>query len=183
MVLGCFFASWFVLGSIWAARVSSDAEKLDMLCQLLLKTGCIMYAIPAIGCFLLPRMISSASMAPRNPTVTATADLFIFKAPPTRANSFNTLPTYRFKLKKNGTDAVGVLAAGTEQERAISEEDAFCFGNKLVVFAWKNMLTMMSCESCHAAISSTRSSSQNPSERRTGSALDEDGGGHGSTVA
>ncbi|XP_019077610.1 E3 ubiquitin-protein ligase At4g11680-like [Vitis vinifera] len=147
-------------------------------------------------------------MAPRNLTVTATADLFIFKAPPTRANSFNTLPTYRFKLKKNGTDAVGVLAAGTEQERAISEEDAVCciclekyvdndelrelpcghFFHKECVDEWLKINAR--CPLCQSEIARTHGastfaagSSQNPSERRTGSALDEDGGGHGSTVA
>ncbi|KAJ9692453.1 hypothetical protein PVL29_011490 [Vitis rotundifolia] len=191
VVLGCFFAFLIVLGHAWVARVSSDADKLDTLYQVLLKTGCIAYAIPAIGCFLLPRMISSALMAPRNLTVTTTPDLFIFKAPPTRANSFNTLPTYRFKLKKNGTDAVGVLAAGTEQERAIPEEDALPCGHffhKECVDEWLKINAR--CPLCQSEIGRTHGastfaagSSQNPSERRTGSALDEGGGGHGSTVA
>lgn len=47
--------------------------------------------------------------------------------------SINALPTYKFKLKRNGTNddqeinsagEGGLLAAGTEKERAISEEDA-----------------------------------------------------------
>jgi hypothetical protein len=48
--------------------------------------------------------------------------------------SINALPTYKFKLKKNGNvedqeinsgvNEGGVLAAGTEKERAISGEDA-----------------------------------------------------------
>lgn len=51
--------------------------------------------------------------------------------------SINALPTYKFKLKKNrnsdnrdssnsGVSEGGVVAAGTEKERAISGEDAVC---------------------------------------------------------
>ena len=48
--------------------------------------------------------------------------------------SINSLPTYKFKLKKNsnvnsqeldsGVSEGGILAAGTEKEREISAEDA-----------------------------------------------------------
>ena len=51
--------------------------------------------------------------------------------------SINSLPTYKFKVKKNkngnnrdggssGATEGGVVAAGTEKERAISGEDAVC---------------------------------------------------------
>ncbi|RVW77594.1 E3 ubiquitin-protein ligase [Vitis vinifera] len=146
MVLGCFFAFWFVLGNIWAARVSSDAENWT--------------------CY---------------------------------ANFYSRLHVLY---------AVGVLAAGTEQERAISEEDAVCciclekyidndelrelpcghFFHKECVDEWLKINAR--CPLCQSEIGRTHGastfvagSSQNPSERRTGSTLDEDGGGHGSTVA
>lgn len=50
--------------------------------------------------------------------------------------SINALPVYKFKLKKNrdnngeinsGVSEGGVVAAGTEKERAISGEDAVSF--------------------------------------------------------
>lgn len=44
------------------------------------------------------------------------------------SESINALPTYKFKLKKSrnsdGVGESGVVAAGTEKERAISGEDA-----------------------------------------------------------
>jgi hypothetical protein len=62
------------------------------------------------------------------------------------SESINALPTYKFKLKKNGNveneeinagvSEGGILAAGTEKERSISGEDAvsFIFGSCGILF-------------------------------------------------
>ncbi|KAF3450799.1 hypothetical protein FNV43_RR06888 [Rhamnella rubrinervis] len=132
MALDCFFAVWFVVGNVWifgGHTSPSDAPKLYRLCIVFLTFSCIGYAMPfilcATICCCLPCIISVLGIREDlSQTRGATAE------------SINALPTYKFKLKKSGNvddqeidNAVGeggILAAGTEKERAISGEDAVC---------------------------------------------------------
>lgn len=130
MGLDCFFAVWFVVGNVWifgGHSSPSDAPKLYRLCIVFLTFSCIGYAMPfilcAAICCCLPCIISILGVREDlSQTRGATSE------------SINALPTYKFKLKKNGDDdddqdvssGGGVLAAGTENERAISAEDAVC---------------------------------------------------------
>ncbi|XP_062155785.1 E3 ubiquitin-protein ligase At1g63170 isoform X2 [Alnus glutinosa] len=132
MALDCFFAVWFVVGNVWifgGHSSPSDAPKLYRLCIVFLSFSCIGYAMPfilcATICCCLPCIISIlGSREDLSQTRGATPE------------SINALPTYKFKLKKNGNvedqeinsgvNEGGVLAAGTEKERAISGEDAVC---------------------------------------------------------
>lgn len=131
MALDCFFAVWFVVGNVWifgGHSSPSDAPKLYRLCIVFLTFSCIGYAMPfilcATICCCLPCIISVLGFR---------EDLSQTRGATTE--SINALPTYKFKLKRNGTnddqeinsaDEGGLLAAGTEKERAISEEDAVC---------------------------------------------------------
>ncbi|PRQ50814.1 putative transcription factor C2H2 family [Rosa chinensis] len=131
MALDCFFAVWFVVGNVWifgGHSSSSDAPKLYRLCIVFLTFSCIGYAMPfilcATICCCLPCIISVLGFREDHAqTRGATTE------------SINALPTYKFKLKRNGMNddqesntsgEGGLLAAGTEKERAISEEDAVC---------------------------------------------------------
>ncbi|XP_059640393.1 E3 ubiquitin-protein ligase At1g63170 isoform X2 [Cornus florida] len=130
MALDCFFAVWFVVGNVWifgGHSSPSDAPKLYRLCIVFLTFSCIGYAMPfilcATICCCLPCIISILGFREDlSQTRGATPE------------SINALPTYKFKLKKNGDDQEvnsgagdgGVLAAGTEKERAISGDDAVC---------------------------------------------------------
>ncbi|TYG49296.1 hypothetical protein ES288_D10G082600v1 [Gossypium darwinii] len=130
MALDCFFAVWFVVGSVWifgGHASPSDAPKLYRLCIVFLTFSCIGYAMPfilcATICCCLPCIIS---------IVGTREDLSQTRGATTE--SINALPTYKFKSKKtaNNDDQEdsagegGVLAAGTEKERLISGEDAAC---------------------------------------------------------
>ncbi|KAI4329286.1 hypothetical protein L6164_021568 [Bauhinia variegata] len=132
MALDCFFAVWFVVGNVWifgGHSSPSDAPKLYRLCIVFLTFSCIGYAMPfilcATICCCLPCIISVLGIREDfSQTRGATVE------------SINALPTYKFKMKKNESiddrdvsTAVyegGILAAGTEQERTISGEDAVC---------------------------------------------------------
>lgn len=132
MVLDCFFAVWFVVGNVWifgGHSSPSDAPKLYRLCIVFLTFSCIGYAMPfilcATICCCLPCIISVLGIREDlSQTRGATVDLI------------NSLPVYKFKLKKNtnvndqeldsGVGEGGILAAGTEKEREISGEDAVC---------------------------------------------------------
>lgn len=89
------------------------------LCLVFLASGCIIYAMPVMRyatliCLLLPCLIWPTLDPPEEE---ARGD--------NPGYSFTSLPTYQFKVKENGTgESNGVLAAGTEKERAISGEDA-----------------------------------------------------------
>ncbi|XP_019052944.1 PREDICTED: E3 ubiquitin-protein ligase At1g63170-like isoform X2 [Nelumbo nucifera] len=134
MALDCFFAVWFVIGNVWifgGHSSSSDAPNLYRLCIVFLTFSCIGYAMPfilcATICCCLPCIISILGFR-EDLTQTRGAT----------SESINSLPTYKFKLKKtqnrDGRETVnsegvgegGVLAAGTEKERVISGEDAVC---------------------------------------------------------
>ncbi|KAI7750805.1 hypothetical protein M8C21_019711 [Ambrosia artemisiifolia] len=134
MALDCFFAVWFVVGNVWifgGHSSSADAPNLYRLCIVFLTFSCIGYAMPFILCGMicccLPCIISILGVhEDMNPMRGATED------------SINALPTHKFKILKNGnhdakdnTDAEvdegGILAPGTEKERAISGEDAVSF--------------------------------------------------------
>ncbi|GFP81497.1 E3 ubiquitin-protein ligase at4g11680 [Phtheirospermum japonicum] len=107
MALDCFFAVW--------------------LCIVFLAFSCIGYAMPFILCTTicccLPCIIS----------VLGFREDFAQNRGATQ-DSINSLPTYKFKAKKNkssndkemGAAEGGIVAAGTEKERAISGEDAVC---------------------------------------------------------
>ncbi|XP_050384726.1 E3 ubiquitin-protein ligase At1g63170 [Argentina anserina] len=130
MALDCFFAVWFVVGNIWifgGHSSPSDAPRLYRLCIVFLTFSCIGYAMPfilcATICCCLPCIISVLGFREGlSQTRGATAE------------SISALPTYKFKLKRNemnndqegNTSGEGLLAVGTEKERAISEEDAVC---------------------------------------------------------
>ncbi|CAN8327025.1 unnamed protein product [Cochlearia groenlandica] len=131
MGLDCFFAVWFVVGNVWifgGHSSAAEAPNLYRLCLVFLTFSCIGYAMPFILCTTicccLPCIISILGYRedltqPRGAT----------------SESINALPTHKFKLKKsrssgddNGstTSEGGVVAAGTDSERAISGEDAVC---------------------------------------------------------
>ncbi|KAF8088179.1 hypothetical protein N665_0550s0029 [Sinapis alba] len=133
MGLDCFFAVWFVVGNVWifgGHSSAAEAPNLYRLCLVFLTFSCIGYAMPFILCTTicccLPCIISILGYRedltqPRGAT----------------PESINALPTHKFKLKKsrsssggddNGssTGEGGVVAAGTDNERAISGEDAVC---------------------------------------------------------
>ncbi|KAK7271889.1 hypothetical protein RJT34_28145 [Clitoria ternatea] len=132
MALDCFFAVWFVVGNVWifgGHTSPSDAPQLYRLCIVFLTFSCIGYAMPfilcATICCCLPCIISVLGIREefsqnRGATI----------------ESINALPIYKFKVKNNensddqdvnaAIDEGGILAAGTEKERAISGEDAVC---------------------------------------------------------
>lgn len=129
MALDCFFAVWFVVGNVWifgGHSSSADAPNLYRLCIVFLAFSCIGYAMPFILCTTicccLPCIIS----------VLGFREDFSQNRGATQ-ESINSLPTYKFKVKKNkgGSDKDnssegGIVAAGTEKERTISGEDAVC---------------------------------------------------------
>ncbi|CAN6540219.1 unnamed protein product [Malus baccata var. baccata] len=133
MALDCFFAVWFVVGNVWifgGHSSAADAPNLYRLCIVFLTFSCIGYAMPfilcATICCCLPCIISVLGFR---------EDLA--QARGATPESINSLPTYKFKIKKNkhgdnrdggssGATEGGVVAAGTEKERAISGEDAVC---------------------------------------------------------
>ncbi|KAL0798170.1 hypothetical protein Bca101_053344 [Brassica carinata] len=127
MALDCFFAIWFVVGNVWifgGHSSASEAPNLYRLCLVFLTFSCIGYAMPFILCTTicccLPCIISILGYRedltqPRGAT----------------PESINALPTHKFKLKKSRSSGSsssqgGVVAAGTDKERAISGEDAVC---------------------------------------------------------
>ncbi|KAF5461469.1 hypothetical protein F2P56_017566 [Juglans regia] len=132
IALDCFFAVWFVVGNVWLFGGHSSADEapnLYRLCVVFLIFSCIGYAMPfilcATICCCLPCIISILG--------------FREEATQTRGatpESIDALPTYKFKLKKSrsgndresnsGGSEGGVVAIGTEKERAISGEDAAC---------------------------------------------------------
>ncbi|KAL7122167.1 hypothetical protein ACP275_01G028700 [Erythranthe tilingii] len=131
MALDCFFAVWFVVGNVWifgGHSSSTEAPNLYRLCIVFLTFSCIGYAMPfilcATICCCLPCIISVLGFR---------EDLSQDRG--ATQDSINSLPTYKFKLKKNkkghdkeSTSEVegGIVAAGTEKERTISGDDAVC---------------------------------------------------------
>ncbi|KAI3714729.1 hypothetical protein L6452_21688 [Arctium lappa] len=132
MALDCFFAVWFVVGNVWifgGHSSSADAPNLYRLCIVFLTFSCIGYAMPFILCGMicccLPCIISILGVREDMNQMRGASE-----------DSINALPTHKFKLKKSGNndtkdndsgvDEGGILAAGTEKERAISGEDAVC---------------------------------------------------------
>ncbi|EYU21913.1 hypothetical protein ABFS82_01G026900 [Erythranthe guttata] len=131
MALDCFFAVWFVVGNVWifgGHSSSTEAPNLYRLCIVFLTFSCIGYAMPfilcATICCCLPCIISVLGFR---------EDLSQDRG--ATQDSINSLPTYKFKVKKNkkghdkeSTSEVegGIVAAGTEKERTISGDDAVC---------------------------------------------------------
>ncbi|KAL3650866.1 hypothetical protein CASFOL_007269 [Castilleja foliolosa] len=130
--LDCFFAVWFVVGNVWAFgghSSANEAPNLYRLCIVFLTISCIGYAMPfilcATICCCLPCIISMMGFR---------EDLSQNRG--ATQDSINSLPTYKFKVKKNKSGKgkensltageIGIVAAGTEKERAISGEDAVC---------------------------------------------------------
>lgn len=127
MALDCFFAVWFVVGNVWVfgGRSSAhDAPNLYRLCIAFLTFSCIGYAMPFILCALicccLPCIISVMGFREDlNQNRGATSE------------AINALGTYKFKSKKphhgeGNEGGGGVVAAGTDKERAVSAEDSVC---------------------------------------------------------
>lgn len=132
MGLDCFFAVWFVVGNVWIFgdhSAASDAPHLYRLCLVFLTFTCLGYAMPfilcATICCCLPCIISVMGFREDSTHIRGAT-----------TESINSLPTYKFKVKKNkrtndkennlGAGEGGVVAAGTGKEHAISEEDAVC---------------------------------------------------------
>ncbi|XP_028802376.1 E3 ubiquitin-protein ligase At1g63170 isoform X2 [Neltuma alba] len=130
MALDCFFAVWFVVGNVWIFGGNSsatDAPNMYRLCIVFLTFSCIGYAMPfilcATICCCLPCIISILGVR-EDLTQTRGAT----------SESINSLPVYKFKVKKrkkgdeSNSNALegGIVAAGTEKERVISGEDAVC---------------------------------------------------------
>ncbi|XP_073050932.1 E3 ubiquitin-protein ligase At4g11680-like isoform X1 [Primulina eburnea] len=129
MGLDCFFAVWFVVGNVWifgGHSSSTDAPNVYRLCIVFLTFSCIGYAMPfilcATICCCLPCIFSVLGFR---------EDLAQNRG--ATPESISSLPTYKFKVKKNkskdsvsGAAEGGTVAAGTENERAISGEDAAC---------------------------------------------------------
>eukprot|EP00262_Sarcandra_glabra_P000140 TRINITY_DN1022_c0_g2_i1.p1 TRINITY_DN1022_c0_g2~~TRINITY_DN1022_c0_g2_i1.p1 ORF type:complete len:433 (+),score=35.93 TRINITY_DN1022_c0_g2_i1:360-1658(+) len=133
MGLDCFFAVWFVVGNVWifgGHSSSSDAPNLYRLCLVFLTFSCIGYAMPFLLCAALcccfPCIIS----------VLGFRDDLVQTRGATQ-ESISVLPTYKFKLKRNGTiqeseinlegaGEGGIVGFGTDRERIISAEDAVC---------------------------------------------------------
>ncbi|KAF7817209.1 E3 ubiquitin-protein ligase [Senna tora] len=130
MALDCFFAIWFVVGNVWifgGHSSANEAPNLYRLCIVFLTFSCIGYAMPfilcATICCCLPCIISILGVR-EDLTQTRGAT----------SESINSLPTYKFKMKRHRNSDErnsnvcegGVVAAGTEQERVISGEDAVC---------------------------------------------------------
>ncbi|XP_010526187.1 PREDICTED: E3 ubiquitin-protein ligase At1g12760-like [Tarenaya hassleriana] len=131
MALDCFFAVWFVVGNVWifgGHPSASEAPNLYRLCLVFLTFSCIGYAMPFILCTTicccLPCIISILGYREE-----------LAQPQGATPESINSLPTFKFKLKKrrnsgdeNGssTSEGGVVAAGTDKERVISGEDAVC---------------------------------------------------------
>ncbi|KAK7311849.1 hypothetical protein RJT34_10258 [Clitoria ternatea] len=133
--IDCFFAIWFVVGNVWIFGGHSSADEapnLYRLCVVFLTFSCIGYAMPfilcATICCCLPCIISVLSVR---------EDMSQMRG--ATSESIDALPTYKFKRKKsiskdetnldesNSTAGEGgIVAAGTEKERAISGEDAVC---------------------------------------------------------
>ncbi|CAA2997874.1 E3 ubiquitin- ligase At1g63170-like [Olea europaea subsp. europaea] len=131
MALDCFFAVWFVVGNVWVFgghASSAEAPNLYRLCIVFLTLSCIGYAMPfilcAAICCCLPCLISILGIR---------EDLIHYRG--ASQELINSLPTYKFKVKnKNSSDKEcnpdadegGIVAAGTQNERLISGEDAIC---------------------------------------------------------
>ncbi|XP_012078623.1 E3 ubiquitin-protein ligase At1g63170 isoform X2 [Jatropha curcas] len=127
MVLDCFFAVWFVVGNVWifgGHSSANEAPNMYRLCIVFLTFSCLGYAMPFILCVTicccLPCIISLLGFR---------EDLGQSRG--ATPESIDALPTYKFKLNKNRNiddreSDGGIVAAGTEQERAISGEDAAC---------------------------------------------------------
>uniref|UniRef100_A0A0C9RQ29 TSA: Wollemia nobilis Ref_Wollemi_Transcript_3975_3253 transcribed RNA sequence n=1 Tax=Wollemia nobilis TaxID=56998 RepID=A0A0C9RQ29_9CONI len=134
MALDCFFAVWFVVGNVWifgGHSSSSEAPNLYRLCIVFLTFSCIGYAMPfilcATICCCLPCIISILGLR-EDQTQTRGASPEVIRS----------LPTYKFKAKRstegnggkddseNDSDEGGIVAVGTEKERAVSGEDAIC---------------------------------------------------------
>ncbi|GJU17245.1 E3 ubiquitin protein ligase-like protein [Tanacetum coccineum] len=132
MGLDCFFAVWFVVGNVWifgGHTSAADAPNLYRLCLVFLTFCCIGYAMPfilcATICCCLPCIISVLGFR---------EDMSQNRG--ATSESINSLPTYKFKIKKHkhgnskesqaGASEGGIVAAGTEKERVVSGEDAVC---------------------------------------------------------
>ncbi|KAJ0666470.1 putative transcription factor C2H2 family [Helianthus annuus] len=131
MGLDCFFAVWFVVGNVWifgGHSSAADAPNLYRLCLVFLTFSCIGYAMPfilcATICCCLPCIISVLGFR---------EDLSQNRGATTE--SINSLPTYKFKIKKHkhnkdshagANEGGGIVAAGTQNERVVSGEDAVC---------------------------------------------------------
>ncbi|CAK9199736.1 unnamed protein product [Sphagnum troendelagicum] len=136
IAVDCFFAVWFVLGTVWVFgghSSSSEAPNLYRLCIVFLTFSCVGYAMPfilcATICCCLPCIISFLGREDSTQVRGASAE------------AIAALPTYKFKLKganntkvnkeesesdSEGIGEGGLVAAGTEKERLVSPEDAVC---------------------------------------------------------
>ncbi|XP_078432318.1 E3 ubiquitin-protein ligase At1g63170-like [Wolffia australiana] len=124
MALDCFFAVWFVVGNVWVfggRSSASDSPNLYRMCIVFLTFSCICYAMPIIlcatVCCCLPCIISILG---------SREELTLHRG--ASPELLNSLPTYLFH--SNSDDDVnaggGIIAVGTDRERAIAAEDALC---------------------------------------------------------
>ena len=137
MDLDCFFSIWFVVGNVWifgGHSSSTEAPNLYRLCIVFLTFSCIGCAMPfilcATICCCLPCIISLLGFREDQVQTKGASSEVI-----------NSLPTYKIngKVEHERTDLKddnesdsdslcegGFVAAGTENERSVSAEDAVC---------------------------------------------------------
>ncbi|XVF34773.1 hypothetical protein REPUB_Repub18cG0087600 [Reevesia pubescens] len=119
-MLKAYFFIWFVLGNVWlfGGYSSSGAPNLRRLCVMFLVFCYLEFAMPFILCAVL---------------ACCYGDLGLIRGAPSEC--INSLPTYTFKLQKDGSGGIrkiisvvegGVKAAGAENNCAISGDDAVC---------------------------------------------------------
>ncbi|XWS17209.1 hypothetical protein CRYUN_Cryun33cG0048700 [Craigia yunnanensis] len=119
-MLKAYFFIWFVVGNVWlfGGYSSSRAPNLHRLCVLFIVFSYLEFTMPFILCAVL---------------ACCCGDLGLIRG--ATSECINSLPTYTFKLQKDGSGSIrktnsevkeGVDAAGAENDRAISEDDAVC---------------------------------------------------------
>ncbi|OMO57989.1 E3 ubiquitin-protein ligase [Corchorus olitorius] len=121
-MLKAYFFIWFVVGNVWlfGGYSSSGAPNLRRLCVMFLAFSYLEFTLPFILCAAL---------------ACCCGDLGLIRGAPSEC--INSLPTYTFKLQKDGSGSIrkinsevkgGVEAAEAEKDPAISGDDAVSSG-------------------------------------------------------
>ncbi|KAK4401159.1 E3 ubiquitin-protein ligase [Sesamum angolense] len=151
MGLDCFFAVWFVVGNVWifgGHSSSAESPNLYRLCIVFLAFSCIGYAMPFILCTTicccLPCIISVLGIRedfPQNRGATQ--------------DSINSLPTYKFKVKKNksGDDKDNSSGAEYVNNDELRELPCSHFFHKECVDKWLRINA--TCPLCKAEVGET----------------------------
>ncbi|XP_058001735.1 E3 ubiquitin-protein ligase At1g63170 isoform X2 [Hevea brasiliensis] len=126
MALDCFFAVWFVVGNVWifgGHSSASEAPNMYRCCS-------VTFSLCSFNIHL------RLERAQHHSCVLLLCREDLGQTRGATAESIDALPTYKFKENQNrncddgdsnwGAGDGGIVAAGTEQERVISGEDAVC---------------------------------------------------------